>query len=405
MQRFFTTAALVLCVAAASGQEQQADKGKYSIVHIGLVYPLSTNGAQAADYTNGTSFHAIVGVSGNEEAFCASGITSIIRHKARGAVISGFSGHVGEGLHGVQASGFLNTAGGRVEGVQASGFLNVSKGLKGVQAAGFGNMTQNAENGMQAAGFINVSYKVHSQIAGFANMSGAVQGVQAAGFINAAGNVRGSQVAGFANISHKVHSQVAGFINVAEEVKGVQVAGFINVAKRVKGPQIAGFINIAEKSDYPIGIINIIKEGEKGIGLTIDETATSLLAFRSGGRILYGIIGAGFNLKEERTRYALEAGIGAHLPLTSRFRINAEAVQLGLTDFKKGEYAKSSLRILPALKFGDRFELFAGPSINYTNLTKQKGEDLVGGYLWKEVDNNRLHGLHIGGLLGMQVLL
>jgi hypothetical protein len=48
--------------------------------------------------------------------------------------------------------------------------------------------------------------------------------------------------------------------------------------------QIAGFINIADSSDYSIGIINIIRQGEKGIGVSVDETKTAMVSFRSGGR-------------------------------------------------------------------------------------------------------------------------
>lgn len=46
-------------------------------------------------------------------------------------------------------------------------------------------------------------------------------------------------------------------------MKGVQFAGLVNVAEEVTGVQFAALVNVAEESDFPIGIINIIKEGEK----------------------------------------------------------------------------------------------------------------------------------------------
>lgn len=353
---------LVVCsTLQAWAQEEQKTEEKQSIGHIGLIYPLSTNGLQAPEYSNGFSIHAIAGVSGSERSFCASGVSNIIRHHARGAVLAGFSNHVGGNVEGVQAAGFLNTNLGMVKGVQAAGFFNLAGGIEGLQIAGFGNVTHKAKEGVQAAGFINVA--------------------------------------------DSIHSQAAGFVNVAKVVEGVQAAGFINVAREVKGVQISGFINIAEKSDFPIGIVNIIKNGEKAIGVTVDETATTLLTFRSGGRILYGIIGVGINPQDERTRYALEAGLGAHLPLAKSFRINAEAVHLGLTDFKKGNYAKASLRILPAYRFAQRVEVFGGPAISYAHFTRGKGEELVDHYLWSDKTSRRMHGIYIGGLLGVQVYL
>jgi hypothetical protein len=85
-----------------------------------------------------------------------------------------------------------------------------------------------------------------------------------AGFANVAREVTGPQFAGFSNVARNiVGSQFSGFINTAEDVKGSQFAGFINVARKVSGVQVSGFINVADSSDYPLGIINIIRNGEK----------------------------------------------------------------------------------------------------------------------------------------------
>jgi hypothetical protein len=35
--------------------------------------------------------------------------------------------------------------------------------------------------------------------------------------------------------------------------------------------QLSGFINIADSCDYPIGLVNIIKNGDAAIGASIDE--------------------------------------------------------------------------------------------------------------------------------------
>jgi hypothetical protein len=213
-------------------------------------------------------------------------------------------------------------------------------------------------------------------------------------------------VAGFGNITRRNSSavQVAGFINKAGDA-GNQVAGFINVARKVKGVQVAGFINVADSSDYPIGFVNIIRNGEKTIGVSTDETLTTLLSFRSGGRRLYGIVGAGYNNKGRRQLAAWEAGLGAHLTFTDNFRLNTELVNTGLTDFKNGGYFRSSIRLMPALRLGSRLEIFAGPSFNYVYSHKGQGADLVSHYLWSDKKNQDIHGLYFGLTGGLAVRL
>ncbi len=164
---------------------------------------------------------------------------------------------------------------------------------------------------MQVAGVLNQikGEAQGAQIAGFANVTGSADGAQVAGFANISKDAeacswRGSatvpvipmhRLQGFANVAKSSEAaQVAGFINVAKEAN-TQVAGFINIAKKVSGVQISGLINIAEESNYPIGLINIIKKGEKQIGVSVDETGNTLINFRSGGKVLYGIVGAGIN--------------------------------------------------------------------------------------------------------------
>src|SRR5690606_15286384 len=93
------------------------------------------------------------------------------------------------------------------------------------------------------------------------------------------GNTTGGLVAGLLN---QVKGQakcihVAGVVNKSGDAH-MQIAGLINIARRVEGVQLAGLVNIAEQSDYPIGLINIIRDGERTIGLTVDETGGSMLA-------------------------------------------------------------------------------------------------------------------------------
>lgn len=322
-------------------QPAAADK-----IHIGLVYPLSSNGSHAARDTNRFSLNLIAGVSASEKGPAIAGLSNIIHKNATGVTIAGFSNHIGQQAGGVLIAGFLNN-------------YNRGKG---------------------------------TAIAGFMNNSGDMNGVEFVGFLNISKNMEGFQMAGFANI--------------ARDVKGTQVSGFMNIARKVTGAQIAGFINIADDSDLPIGIINIIKNGEKSLGVTINEDATLMLSFRSGGKILYGIIGAGYNLKNDKEVYALEAGFGAHLMQTGLFRLNAELVASGLQSFHKGDYFKTSFRLMPAIKLSKSIELFGGPSLNYVSTDTAEGYELNKKYLHKfsSESNGDYQVLKIGYTAGLQVI-
>jgi hypothetical protein len=305
-------------------------------------------------------------------------------------------------------AGFSNHVGKHAEGILFAGFGNTYRSARGLQFAGFSNVAADSVNGGQFAGFLNRSGNAKGiQAAGFTNVAKAVTGSQFAGFLNTATQVKGSQFAGFANVSagNVSGSQLSGFINRGRDVSGSQVAGFINIAKKVKGAQIAGFINVADSSDCPVGIINFIKNGEKSIGLHADETQNILLSFRSGGKTLYGIIGAGYNFTNADEVYAFEVGLGAHLLKAGSFRFNTELSQLYLEDFYRGEYFKTALRIMPALKIGKALELYAGPSLNLTNTNTREGKSLVTRYIWQHQNrwNDGFQALHIGYTAGVAI--
>lgn len=315
-------------------------------LHIGFVYPLSTNGTDAGNISNNFSAHALAGLSKNENRLSLYGLAGVVKNN----------------VNGIQLSGFANVVGNNVNGLQGAGFANITRNhLKG------------------------------AQLAGFANVSGSIDGWQAAGFANTLRtHGTGGQIAGFANKAGNIHSQVAGFINIAKNVKGVQVAGFIN---------------IADSSDYPVGIINIVKNGEKYIGISTDETLTSMISFRSGGRVLYGVIGAGYNVKYSNDNiYVAEAGLGAHIPFARNFRTNIEAASVFHFELERGEHYKSVIRILPAYTIG-RCEIFAGPTINHVHYEEDKGRNLVNRYLWSYRGDDHFHGLYIGLMGGIQFRL
>ncbi len=356
----------------ASGQNKVPGK-----LHFGIIYPLSTNGTHAPLDTNNLSIHLLAGISASEQGASFAGLSNIVRNGTKGFQFAGFSNHISNSAAGGLFAGFLNSYhGGDV--VAIGGFANIAAGnVKG------------------------------AQFAGFANTARKVKGAQFAGFINKASDIKGSQFAGFINLSGKNSaSQIAGFINKAKDIKGTQIAGFINIAGKVKGAQIAGFMNVADSSDYPIGIINIIKKGEKGIGLSTDENLTTLLSFRSGGKVLYGIIGFGYNFENSDEVYAFQAGLGAHFFTSNTFRLNAEIVGTGLESFKEGEYFKTSFKLMPACKLSRRIEIFGGPSLNYINTNTIEGISLQKHYIstWENKWGSNFQALYLGYGGGIQYI-
>ncbi len=327
--------------------------------HVGLVYPISSNGTKAAEYTNRFSLHAISGISRNETGMALAGAATIVTGNASGTQISGVFNYTGNNS-------------------------------KGAQIAGFANMTRNRADGIQIAGFMNKTDTAQTQLAGFANLTQQAEGAQIAGFSNInTGNIKGVQIAGFLNNAREVNTQISGFMNIAQKVKGVQ---------------IAGLINIAEESDYPIGIINIIKNGEKSLGLSIDETNTALTVFRSGGRVLYGILGIGYNFdKQSDGLYGFEGGIGANLPVFNQFRIRGEVASQSLLNFKGISYNKGILRILPSLKVGNRLEIYGGPSLNMVFYESDQEYDYFSRkHLWKKYRDDNWQSVHFGYSAGIQ---
>ncbi|MEN0052990.1 MAG: hypothetical protein AAGC65_04940 [Mucilaginibacter sp.] len=333
---------ILMLIGGTTVHAQNSERAK---TNIGLVYPLSSNWTGAPRDTNSFSLNLIAGVSAAERGVTFAGFSNFIHNDARGLQVAGFSNHIGKNADGTMIAGFLNTYG--------SG--------KGFAVAGFANIARNSSC---------------AQIAGFLNKGGDVSSLQ-----------------------------IAGFTNIARDVKGVQIAGFLNVAKKVKGTQIS-FMNIADSAGTQIGIINLAKNGEKSIGATIDENQTTLLTFRSGGKVMYGIIGIGYNFNNKRDKYAYEAGLGAHLLRIDMFRLNTELVSGGLESFKGGGYWKSTFRLLPAFKITRSLEIFGGPSINYVNTNTEEGRDMTTKYIssWTRHNGRDLYGFYVGYTAGLQVI-
>ncbi len=249
---------------------------------------------------------------------------------------------------------------------------------KGFQMAGLANYVGNDGQGFQNAGLANINKNRFS-------------GFQMAGLANTASEMKGFQFSGLANI--------------ASDVNGVQFAGLINIAKDVHGVQFAGLINIAENSDCPIGLINIIKNGEKGIAVTYDAIGSTVVSFRSGGKYTYGILGVGYNHKSSNNSLVTEGGLGAHIPVTPWFRINNELKATSIGNNTDEPVFNAGYSLLPAFRIGKHVELFAGAGINYMDTKDMNNLKMFPNHsLWKKSGSSRMQQLYIGYQFGLQYI-
>ncbi|SEL75182.1 hypothetical protein [Parapedobacter koreensis] len=359
------------------------------------------------------------------------------KHKERRYWLFSADGH-GDGLDGTAFGRFFTNSKQRIQRINLGGFLaynpyqislmpglssqglfnsqvvnqvslNIvgghTAGVNGVEVGGVFNINQQHAHYFQAAGLFNL---VGSDVRGV-QLAGAlnrvvrdVAGLQVAGVSNQSGNVKGMQLSGIFNVAESLRGvQVAGAVNVADSIKGFQLAGLVNVAGKVAGVQFAALVNVADSSDYPLGIINLIKNGRKSIAIGIDESSMAHVAFRSGGRRLYGLVGGGHYMDSSPMKYALEVGLGIHIVQHEWFLLDAEAVNRISTNFKTDSEDQSSIRLLPQLGIGRHWGIIAGPTINYTNRESNSLSNPING--WKWYHNSKTgQTIHLGIVSGIR---
>lgn len=370
-------------------QQKEDSLNLKAFINLGVWDKISTNGELTGDYTNNLSLGLIYGQAESVYGLAFSGLCNGIGNEARGVVISPFN--FTRKTKGVQIGGIQGAE--DVDGLQI-GVVNVAEEVRGLQLGGFINASKIAMKGVQIGGF-NHSY-------------GSQSGVQL-GFMNGAIKSKGLQI---------------GAGNLADTITGVQI-GAINCGSEIAGLQI-GVVNISNNNKYPIGLINIIKEGELNLALTFDDMQNLVASFRSGGRYLYGILGFGYNLYSPEAHFVFEGGFGAHLSFSDRFRIDTEIIASTLTKIrtsvKFGEQSEEekerereinrnydhktiyrfAYRVLPSYKINDRFNVFAGPTLNYLQTSKMDNRKLFPSHsLWKDYNDKTLKQLYIGWMMGV----
>lgn len=134
------------------------NQGKYGPFHFSFMPPLSSNGINTSQYTNGASFSILAGMSANERNFTFASISNVIANEARGLQFAGISNYIGKQGQGVAFAGITNITKGTYKGVQLAGITNYSAGeSRGVAFAGLNNAINGNFKGVQFAGLLNIA--------------------------------------------------------------------------------------------------------------------------------------------------------------------------------------------------------------------------------------------------------
>ncbi|VXC97000.1 peptidase associated/transthyretin-like domain-containing protein [Sphingobacterium multivorum] len=353
----------------------------YSPYQISMTPGLSTHGFIRSQIVNKFSINIIGGSTAGVKGMELGGVFNMNQYD----------------MQGMQMAGVFNAVGGNVRGVQLAGVGNrVFGGMTGLQMAGVFNGVGGNASGVQIAGVGN-------------HVVGQVKGLQIAGVFNKADTVRGVQIAGVVNLTKDASgtTQLASILNHSESTVGNQIAGLANKAKKVKGIQLAGIVNIADSSDYPIGLLNFIKNGEKSLSVAINEDSYLGLQFRSGGRVLYSLLSINVALEGNRPdKYAFEAGLGAVVLNGAKFSLRTEITARNLLTekFKMLDNHQSSLRVIPAFKLSERMSIFVAPSLNYAE--RDENSIYGGSTVWKAWRRDRTRNtFYGGGMAGLMLKL
>lgn len=297
-----------------------------------------------------------------------------------------------------------------------------------------GELTDKTTNNVSLGIFWNNLYNLHGfSFALFSTIEHESNGLLVGGF-NYPKLMNGVQI-GLSNGANKAKGVQIGFANGAEELSGVQIGG-VNMTKKAHGLQLGminireaeskglqiGLVNSAHSNDFPIGLVNIIKDGTMDVGLTVDELFNTVATFRSGGKYLYGLVGLGYNFDSKNNLSIVQGGLGLHIPLHKRFRVDLElaADLLSRTkiewksgnkeddkdeeddfDYKQAEHY--SIRLMPSFKISNKIGVFGGPSINYLHTNEADNIDLFpSSHIWRKFEPSCFKQIYWGWSFGIQ---
>lgn len=339
-------ASLILLLGTGIAHGQGDTVELYSAVQVTLVPPVSTNGRAFAEYTNLLSLNMLVGVSQHERGVVLGGLANITLRNARG----------------LQLAGLCNYVGGHTRGAQIAGLVNI---------------TRESTTGMQLAGLTNIGDSIHE-----------------------------APLMGLVNVARVVHGgQLLGAINVAGDAERSLFAGLVNVAGKVERGQLVGLVNVADSCDAPVGLLNLVRNGDYSIAATYDETGSTLLSLRTGKRS-YGILGVGFNHQIRGGALVAVTGIGARSHLARWIGFHHEFTGgILLPTSPRDVGFKTSYTLMLAAHWG-HLTLLAGPSINHMHMGGETHRLRRAGWaLYQQHSERHWWRVHMGYTVGVQYTL
>jgi len=220
--------------------------------------------------------------------------------------------------------------------------------------------------------------------------------------------------------------QGSGIFNYAGGLQGLQ-GGIVNIIgkdqEETKGVQL-GIVNISRSENiFPVGLVNIVKNGILHPSVYIDDMLFSNISFRSGTKNYYAMLSAGtggddyngnpFYAGAENRYFVSRIGVGVEIPIRKAFididasmgnifRMNTlpwnvnDGFNYNNYDYYYNHYNTSTLafqlRLTGGYKFFEHLGVFGGVSYDYFH----KWQD-------NSPDPRDFNGLMIGGAIGPNI--
>jgi hypothetical protein len=272
-----------------------------------------------------------------------------------GAELSSIGNFAEDDVTGFQGAGIFNRTGKEIKGMQSAGIINFAHQVRGVQLAGIANFSSGRVEFTQIAGIFNLCQGLTGlQLAGTGNnMTGGGIGMQAAVIWNSADALSGAQL--------------SGIINMSDSITGAQI-GLINVTGRITGMQI-GLVNISDtfEGGFPIGLVNIVKDGTLNLDVWYDDIGYMNTDFRTGSKNFYSIFKFSFIPSSDPFAWSYGAGIGFSVPFDPLYLdIDAtmNVMQIGPENWYRTDLSSFLPEVSATLGIGlGRFGLFCGASV------------------------------------------
>jgi hypothetical protein len=275
-------------------------------------------------------------------------------------------GGYARGLRGFELGVGANIESAFMCGTQIAAGANVVMGdVRGVQVATVdvaGGQLHGVQLGVVALAKEDIE---GAQIATVSLGGGSLDGAQL-GVVNLiGGSVLGNQT-GVVNVaSADVQGAQVGVVNVVHgAVEGVQV-GTANVATgEVRGAQV-GVVNYADVSDYPVGVVSIVRHGRTSADGWVTESGIGMAGVRHGGRVIHNVYGVGLH-GSTPTAWSFALGLGIRAELAPKLHVDFEAIAYWI---QRGQPFSQDAQISSlGASFGyalsPLFGIFAAPTLN-----------------------------------------